>query len=153
MFRACHLMLAIPLLAVLLAGCNESPAVVANDDNKSLTWFEDTVLKADKVVLVDFTAAWCGPCQTLKPLLHKLEQQYSDRLKVVAVDIDEHPAISMKYPSSGVPHIVLFSKGQILMDPGPGAPPTYEDLEGLIVRWLPKTAEEKADEPVEKVEK
>jgi len=130
------LICALLLLCAGPSGCG-GPAVepVAND--ASLGWFEDTVLKSDKVVVVDFTASWCGYCQQLKPHLHRLEKKYGDRVKVVAVDVDEHPSLKNRFRVGGIPHLILFSGGEVLSNPGAGAPPTYEDLEAMVTQWLP----------------
>ncbi len=133
-FVLCALLL---LIGAVPPGCGGPPTPPPMAEDKSQVWFEDTVLKADKVVLVEFGASWCGPCQRLKPFLHKLEQEYGDRVKVVDVDIDEHPTLQRRFRVGGIPHIMLFSNGEVLANPGAGAPPTYEDLKEMVVQWLP----------------
>lgn len=135
--------LLLPLLLLGLApalvfptGCTGPVAVEPKAEDASFVWFRDTVLQSDKVVLVEFSATWCRPCQLLKPHLHELEKVYGDRLKVIVVDIDEHPGLQDRFRVSGVPHLMLFSNGEILSNPGPGAPPTYALLEGLVKPWL-----------------
>lgn len=139
--------LLLPLLLLCLApalvfptGCTGSPAVEPIPEDASFVWFRDTVLQAEKIVLVEFSATWCRPCQMLKPHLHELEKAYGDRLKVIVVDVDEHPGLEQRFHVSGIPHLMLFSKGEVLSNPGPGAPPTYAVLEGLVKPWLPEPA-------------
>ena len=149
--------LMLPLLLICLTsiltvpvGCNRSAPVEPVSEDASYEWFRDTVLRSDKVVLVDFSASWCQPCQLIKPHLHELEKTYGDRLKVIEVDIDEHPALEQRFRVSGIPHLMLFSDGEILSNLGPGAPPTYELLEGRVKPWLSKkipAAAETAETP------
>lgn len=73
--------------------------------------FDAEVLKSDKPVLVDFTATWCGPCKALAPVMDKLADEAAGRYKVVAVDIDESPAIATKYGIRGVPTVMAFKGG------------------------------------------
>jgi thioredoxin 1 len=73
--------------------------------------FEDEVLKADRPVLVDFTATWCGPCKMLDPIVVQLAQELSGRLKVVKLDVDENSGLAIQYQVMGVPTLMLFSEG------------------------------------------
>lgn len=75
--------------------------------------FEKDVIEVsnDKMVIVDFTADWCGPCRMMKPLLYKLNGDVSD-VDVAFVDVDSHPEISMRYRVRSVPTILMFYKGQ-----------------------------------------
>ena len=124
-----------PALIVPL-GCTDSVAVDPKGDDASAEWFRDTVLRSDKVVLVEFSAIWCRPCQMLKPHLHELEKNYGKRMKVIVVDIDEHPGLQEQFRVRSIPHLMLFSNGEILSNPGPPAEPTYAILEGLVRPWL-----------------
>lgn len=131
--------LRLPLLLTLLCltvGCGNVAGPPPKEADQSTAWFQDTVLDSDKLVVADFSATWCGPCRHLAPLLHKLEREHGDQLKVVAIDIDEHPSLQARYRVNGIPHILLFSDGEILLNPGPGAPRSYEELEELIKPWL-----------------
>lgn len=78
-----------------------------NDDN-----FEAEVLKADKPVLVDFSAVWCGPCQRQLPIMEKFAADNKDRVKVVKIDVDDAPAVTAKFGIRSVPSIVLFNAGE-----------------------------------------
>ncbi|HVT43499.1 MAG TPA: thioredoxin [Thermoanaerobaculia bacterium] len=64
------------------------------------------------VVLVDFTAEWCGPCRTLSPILQRVSAQYDGRLHVFSVDIDEWPSLAARHGVMSVPTVLLFREGQ-----------------------------------------
>ncbi|OUL29457.1 thiol reductase thioredoxin [Nostoc sp. T09] len=76
--------------------------------------FETEVLKADLPVLVYFWASWCGPCQLMSPLMNYAASTYSDRLKVVKIEVDPNPLTVKQYQVEGVPAIRLI-KGQELL--------------------------------------
>ena len=81
--------------------------IEVNDDN-----FEAEVLKADSPVLVEFSAVWCGPCKMLEPIIHELTADWGDAVKVVKLDIDHNPSITMNYQVMGVPTMMLFIDGE-----------------------------------------
>jgi thioredoxin 1 len=70
------------------------------------------VLEAALPVLVDFTAAWCGPCKMLDPVVKLLAQEWEGSVKVVKLDIDENQGLTVQYQVMGVPTLMLFVKGQ-----------------------------------------
>ncbi|MDB4944934.1 MAG: Thioredoxin [Labilithrix sp.] len=74
--------------------------------------FDAEVLKADKPVLVDFGATWCGPCKALAPVVDKLADETVGKYKVVKVDIDDAPGVAQKYGIRGVPAIMVFKNGE-----------------------------------------
>ncbi len=74
--------------------------------------FEIEVLKADRPVLVDFGAVWCGPCKMLDPEVHKLAEQWAGKLKVVKLDVDDSPDIAGDYQVMGLPTLILFKNGK-----------------------------------------
>lgn len=76
--------------------------------------FESTVLKADRPVLVDFYAEWCGPCKALSPVLEQLAGDYGDNVEVVKVDIDSSPETAAAYRVRGVPTLALFNNGHVV---------------------------------------
>ncbi len=74
--------------------------------------FKLEVLEAALPVLVDFTAAWCGPCKMLDPVVKQLAQEWEGRVKVAKLDIDENQGLTVQYQVMGVPTLMLFVKGQ-----------------------------------------
>jgi thioredoxin 1 len=74
--------------------------------------FDDEVLKADRPVLVEFTADWCGPCRQLAPVLSALASEEADRLKVVQLDVDTNPEITMRYAVLSMPTLMVFREGE-----------------------------------------
>lgn len=74
--------------------------------------FDTVVQGADRPVLVDFYAPWCGPCRMLAPVLDRLAAEWSDRVDFVKVNVDEAPELAMRYGITGVPTLLLFSKGR-----------------------------------------
>ena len=65
----------------------------------------------DKITLIDFTAAWCGPCRTLTPILAQLETEYAGRVEVVAIDVDAQPDVAQQYSIRSMPTVVLIRAG------------------------------------------
>ena len=74
--------------------------------------FEQDVLKAERPVLVDFWAAWCGPCRLVAPEMEKLATKYEGSIDVVKVNIDENPQISYAFQIMSIPTIAFFRPGQ-----------------------------------------
>jgi len=74
--------------------------------------FVTAVLEADRPVVVDFYAPWCGPCRMLAPVLERLADEWSDRVGFVKVNVDETPELAMRYQISGVPTLVMFADGR-----------------------------------------
>ena len=85
-----------------------SAIVNATDSN-----FDTEVLASAGTVLVDFSAAWCGPCKKLEPIVHEIAADYGDRLKVVKVDIDQAPSVAAKYGVLSIPTLMIFHGGQV----------------------------------------
>ena len=78
------------------------------------TEFETEVLKANRPVLVYFWASWCGPCRLMSPLIEEAANNYSDRLKVVKMEVDPNPGTVKLYKVEGVPALRLFQGTQVL---------------------------------------
>ncbi|MGO1411434.1 MULTISPECIES: thioredoxin [unclassified Microbacterium] len=75
--------------------------------------FEQDVLKADGPVLVDFWAEWCGPCRMVSPVLDQIQQENSDKITVVKLNVDENPDLAMQYQITSIPAMKVFKDGEV----------------------------------------
>lgn len=74
--------------------------------------FEDEVLKSEIPVLVDFWASWCGPCKMLAPTVAQIAEEYSGKIKVGKVNVDEEESLSREYGIVSIPTVILFKNGK-----------------------------------------
>ena len=78
------------------------------DDN-----FQTEVVEADKPVLVDFWAPWCGPCRMVAPVLEEIQQERGDAIQIVKLNVDENPVTAAKFQVMSIPTLILFKDGEI----------------------------------------
>lgn len=86
-----------------------SNVVHVDDDN-----FKTEALDSPVPVLVDFWAAWCGPCKMIAPVIEELAVEYSGKVKVAKLDTEKSRQIPARYGIRGIPTIILFNKGQVV---------------------------------------
>lgn len=74
--------------------------------------FQEEVISADKLAIVDLYATWCTPCKALAPVLEELADKYADKIKVVKVNVDEEESIAAKLGIASIPTVIFFKNGQ-----------------------------------------
>ncbi|MBI5415165.1 thioredoxin [Candidatus Peregrinibacteria bacterium] len=78
--------------------------------------FDAEVLHSDIPVLVDFWAPWCGPCQMMGPIIEKLAEEYSGKVKIGKLDVEESPGIAEKYQIMSIPVLKIFKAGKVVQE-------------------------------------
>lgn len=76
--------------------------------------FQETVLSADKPVLVDFWAEWCGPCRMIAPIVEEMANEYSGKAVIGKLNVDENPQVASDFGIRSIPTLLIFKNGQIV---------------------------------------
>lgn len=76
--------------------------------------FEAEVINSDIPVVVDFSAPWCGPCKILGPIIDRASAEYTGKVKIGKVNVDDNPDLSTKYDITGVPSVLIFKNGAVV---------------------------------------
>ncbi len=92
------------------------------------------VISADRLVLVDFFATWCGPCKAMHPVLEQLKQQLGDRLRIIKIDVDKNQAVAAQYQVQAVPTLMLFRGGRLLWRQSGAVP--LQQLMGIVESYV-----------------
>ena len=85
-----------------------SKTIELTDEN-----FDQEISSKDVPVLVDYWAEWCGPCKMIAPVLEEVASEYSDKIRVAKLNIDDNPATPPKYGIRGIPTLMLFKNGEV----------------------------------------
>ena len=75
--------------------------------------FESEALKSDLPVLIDFWAAWCGPCRMLAPIIAEIAEEYADKVKVCKVNVDEQPELAAAFGVNSIPMLAVIKDGKV----------------------------------------
>ena len=75
--------------------------------------FSEQVIKASKIVVVDFWAPWCGPCKMLGPVLEEVQKELGEKVEFLKINVDDNPVTSETYKVSSIPTVIIFKNGEI----------------------------------------
>ncbi len=96
--------------------------------------FDEVVLKSDKPVVVDFWAAWCGPCKLLGPVIEELSGDFDGKAVIGKVDIDSNQEFAAKYGVRNIPTVLIFQNGEVVgRQVGVAPKKTYEDAINALI--------------------
>jgi thioredoxin 1 len=125
------------IFAVSSAHANQYRAAESGNDVPHIEGreqFNTQVMKAQKPVLVDFYADWCGPCRSIAPTIAQIHQRYAPgRMKVFKVNVDKNRDLAQEYKVRGIPHLLVFKNGKIIASQT-GAIPKNE-----MIKWVEET--------------
>ena len=100
-------------IACCITNLNKGEIIMAEITVTSAN-FENEVLKSDKPVLIDFWAAWCGPCKMLSPVISEIAEEYEGRVKVCKVNVDEEAELANAFKVSSIPLVVVIKDGKVV---------------------------------------
>jgi thioredoxin 1 len=80
--------------------------------------FKEIIQQSEEAILVDFYADWCGPCQTMNPVLEEVILELDGKIKLYKLDVEKNPQLSLQFGIRSIPHYVLFKRGKILWRKG-----------------------------------
>jgi thioredoxin 1 len=94
----------------------------------------EVIFSAESVVVIDFTATWCGPCRLIAPLIDRLAEEYGDRATISKMDVDNNKAVGKRFGLKSIPAVLFFKQGE-LQETVVGAK-SYEDYTETLAKYL-----------------